>query len=98
MLAALEDSCSADLEGCAGARDDEGDVAVAVVLDLRDAVMQETDADDALACAYVLGRTGAGLCIDWMFLSRSTRYLMPSSWPNFWTIVLTTSLAVPAVL
>ena len=90
MLAALEDCRSTDLEGCAGARDDQGDIAVAVVLDLSDAVMQEADADDALACTYVLGRAGAGLCIDLDVLVKIYEIL--------WIIVLTTSLAVPAVL
>ena len=76
-----------------------GDVVVAVVHDLGDAVMQEADADDALAGADVLGRAGAGLGVNLaMFLSRSTRYWMPSSWPYFWIMVLMTSLAVPAVL
>ena len=64
MLAALEDGGSTDFEGCACGRDDQVDVAVSVVLDLGDAVMQETDTDDTLACTDVLGRAGAGLCVN----------------------------------
>ena len=64
MLAALEDGGSTDFEGCACGRDDQVNVAVSVVLDLSDTVMQETDTDDTLACTYVLGRAGAGFCVD----------------------------------
>ena len=53
MLAALEDGGSTYFEGCACGRDDQVDVAVSVVLDLSDAVMQETDTDDTLACTDV---------------------------------------------
>ena len=83
MRGALEDGGGADLKGGAGGGDDQRNVVIAVVQDLGDAVMQEADADDALAGAHVLGRAGAG---------------MPSSWPYFWIMVLMTSLAVPAVL
>ena len=43
MLCTLEDGGSADLIGSAGGRDNQFNVAVAVVNDLGDAVMQETD-------------------------------------------------------
>ena len=61
MSSTLEGCGGADLEGGTGARDDQADVVVAVVQDLGDAVMQEADADDALAGAHVLGGAGAGL-------------------------------------
>ena len=51
VLSALEDGGSADLEGGTGGRNDQGDVLVAVVEDLGDTIMQEADADDALAGA-----------------------------------------------
>ena len=58
MRSSLEDRGSAYLEGGAAGRDDQGDVAVSVVDDLGDAVMQETDTDGALAGTDVLGRAG----------------------------------------
>ena len=64
MGAAFEDGGSADLIGGAGGGNDQLDVAVAVVNDLGDAVMQEADADDALAGAHILGGAGAGLGVN----------------------------------
>ena len=55
VLGALEDGGGADLAGGAAGGDNQLDVAVAVVQDLGDAVMQEADADDALAGTHVLG-------------------------------------------
>ena len=48
---------------CLAGGDDQLDVVIAVVQDLGDAVMQENDADGALAGAHILGRAGAGLGI-----------------------------------
>ena len=98
MLGALEDGGSADLEGSAAGGNDQVHVGVAIVHDLGNAVMQEADADDALAGAHVLGGPEPNLVYTSMFLSRSTRYWIPASWPYIWIMVLTTSLAVPAVL
>ena len=64
MLAALEDGGGADLAGGAGLGDLQADVLVAVVDDLVNAVVQEAEADGALAGADVLGRAGAGLGVD----------------------------------
>ena len=61
MLAALEGGGGADLVGGTGARGDEADVVIAVVDDLVHAVVQEVDADGALAGADRLGRATAGL-------------------------------------
>ena len=46
MLCTLEDGGCADLIGSAGGRDHQLDVAVAVVNDLGNAIVQEADADD----------------------------------------------------
>ena len=56
--------------------------------------MQEADADDALTDADVLGRAGAGLRINLDVLVEVYKVLDAF----VWIIVLTTSLAVPAVL
>ena len=64
MRGAFEDGHGADLTGRAVLGDNQADVLIAVVDDLGDAVMQEADADDALARTHVLGRAGAGLGIN----------------------------------
>ena len=64
MLGTSEDGSSADLEGGAAGGDNQLDVVVAVVYDLGDAVMQEADADFALAGAHILGGAGAGLGVN----------------------------------
>ena len=64
MLRTLEDGGGADLVGGTAGGNDQFNVAVAVVHDLSDAVVQEADADHALAGAHVLGGTGAGLGVD----------------------------------
>ena len=64
MLASLEDGGSSDLAGRSGRRKNETDVVVSVVYDLIDTVMKESDSDNALCRSDVLGRTGAGLGVD----------------------------------
>ena len=64
MSRALEDGHGADLAGGAVGGDDKLYVLIAVVDDLGDAIVQEADADHALAGADVLGRAGAGLGVD----------------------------------
>lgn len=64
VLGALEDGGGTNLAGGAGRGDLQADVVVAVVHDLVDAVVQEAQADGALAGADVLGRAGAGLGVD----------------------------------
>ena len=64
MGSALEDGGSAHLEGGAAGGDDQAHVGVAVVHDLGDAIMQEADADHALAGAHILAGAGAGLGVD----------------------------------
>ena len=64
MLGTLEDRHGADLTGSDIRRNDQANVIVAVVQDLGDAIMQEADADHALAGAHVLAGAGTGLGVD----------------------------------
>ena len=64
MLGALEDSGSANLEGSTGGRNDQGNVLVTVIENLGNAIMQEADANDALAGADILGGAGAALGVN----------------------------------
>ena len=78
-FAALEDGGGADLEGGDAGRNHQLDVAVAVVHNLGNTIIQEAHADDALAGAHVLGGARAGLGVNLSVLVKANQILDSSS-------------------